>query len=99
MFNEAYSNSAAKNSMTADEVRYRLRLAGNGGTRTNRVLLLAFRNHSSQLQFQSHMLLGCVSSTYSTPWSEDGWGHWGMLAVDKSGIYLHQFSADFAFRS
>jgi ribosomal protein S18 acetylase RimI-like enzyme len=72
LFNDAYSRSAAKNRLSPKEVAYRLKLSGDGSTRANRVLLLAFKGDN---------LVGCVSSTFQTPWSKEGWGHWGMLAV------------------
>jgi len=39
---------------------------------SNRVLLLAYKGES---------LVGCVSSTYSPPWTPEGCGHWGLLVV------------------
>lgn len=47
----------------------------------NRVLHLAFRDGK---------VVGAVSSTYRTPWTSAGCGHWGLLVVDiasqRSGV-------------
>ena len=46
---------------------------GDDGARANRVLHLAWRGDQ---------LVGACSSTYQPPWTEEGCGHWGLVAVD-----------------
>ena len=46
---------------------------GDDGARANRVLHLAWRGER---------LVGACSSTYQPPWTEEGCGHWGLVAVD-----------------
>lgn len=46
---------------------------GDGGSRANRVLHVAFRNGEA---------VGCISSSFATLWTEAGVGHWGLLVVD-----------------
>uniref|UniRef100_A0A7S1RA62 N-acetyltransferase domain-containing protein n=1 Tax=Alexandrium catenella TaxID=2925 RepID=A0A7S1RA62_ALECA len=48
---------------------------GDGGTRANRVLHVAFRGAE---------VVGCISSSFATLWTEPGVGHWGLLVVDLS---------------
>mmetsp|Transcript_68621 Transcript_68621/g.127995 ORF Transcript_68621/g.127995 Transcript_68621/m.127995 type:complete len:202 (-) Transcript_68621:129-734(-) len=60
--------------LSAEEVAGRL-TRGDSVERANRVLHLAFIGQE---------LVGCVSSTYSVPWTQEGCGHWGLLAVDPS---------------
>jgi len=52
---------------------------GDAGVRANRVLHIAYRGE----QLDASSVVGCMSSTYSPPWTEDGCGHWGLLVVDK----------------
>jgi len=58
------------------EVRRRLEM-GDDGLRANRVLHLAFTKEKNEL-------VGCMSSTFQPPWTEQGCGHWGLLAVDPA---------------
>mmetsp|Transcript_43188 Transcript_43188/g.137348 ORF Transcript_43188/g.137348 Transcript_43188/m.137348 type:complete len:278 (-) Transcript_43188:66-899(-) len=46
---------------------------GDRGHGANRVLHIAFSGETP---------VGCMSSTFSVPWAEDGCGHWGLLVVD-----------------
>jgi len=46
---------------------------GDYGTRANRVLHVAF---------SSNDVVGCISSSFATLWTEPGVGHWGLLVVD-----------------
>mmetsp|Transcript_16551 Transcript_16551/g.53071 ORF Transcript_16551/g.53071 Transcript_16551/m.53071 type:complete len:367 (-) Transcript_16551:200-1300(-) len=48
---------------------------GDGGTRANRVLHVAFRDGEA---------VGCISSSFATLWTETGVGHWGLLVVDPA---------------
>ena len=60
------------------EVISRLRM-GDAGTRSNRVLHLAWRKLEPD---GPPKLVGCCSSTVQPPWTESGCGHWGLLVVD-----------------
>merc|ERR1712159_733746 len=55
------------------EVARRLAM-GDDGVQSNRVLHLAFTK-------EDDTLVGCMSSTFQPPWTEQGCGHWGLLAV------------------
>lgn len=55
-----------------EEVEERLQM-GDAGARANRVLHIALRKGE---------VVGCMSSTFSVGWCEDGCGHWGLLVVD-----------------
>jgi len=46
---------------------------GDSGVRNNRVLHVAFR---------AGEVVGCISSSFRTTWTEPGVGHWGLLVVD-----------------
>ena len=70
MCNAAYGHGRVSKA----EVERRLQ-HGDIGYRANRVLHLAFRNDR---------LVGCISSTYSPPWTPAGCGHWGLLVVEST---------------
>mmetsp|Transcript_37552 Transcript_37552/g.86729 ORF Transcript_37552/g.86729 Transcript_37552/m.86729 type:complete len:307 (-) Transcript_37552:113-1033(-) len=70
MANRAYGHRR----LSPAEVRDRLDM-GNAGLRANRVLHLAYLGDT---------LVGCMSSTFQPPWTEDGCGHWGLLVVDPT---------------
>jgi GNAT superfamily N-acetyltransferase len=55
-----------------EDVEDRLEM-GDAGPRANRVLHLAWRGGE---------LVGACSSTLQPPWTEEGCGHWGLMAVD-----------------
>lgn len=72
--------SSGSKHLGPQEVMRRLAM-GDDGIQANRVLHLAF------LRGQPHSpgsLVGCMSSTYQPPWTEQGCGHWGLLAVDPA---------------
>mmetsp|Transcript_81048 Transcript_81048/g.224226 ORF Transcript_81048/g.224226 Transcript_81048/m.224226 type:complete len:368 (-) Transcript_81048:20-1123(-) len=48
---------------------------GDLGTRANRVLHVAFLGGE---------VVGCVSTSFATLWTESGVGHWGLLCVEPS---------------
>ena len=58
--------------VSREDVTDRLEM-GDAGGRANRVLHLGFR---------AGELVGCCSSTYQPPWTDEGCGHWGLLVVD-----------------
>mmetsp|Transcript_12567 Transcript_12567/g.28399 ORF Transcript_12567/g.28399 Transcript_12567/m.28399 type:complete len:200 (-) Transcript_12567:87-686(-) len=60
--------------LSPEEVAGRL-TRGDAIDSANRVLHLAFIGED---------LVGCVSSTYSVPWTQEGCGHWGLLAVSPA---------------
>mmetsp|Transcript_54470 Transcript_54470/g.100723 ORF Transcript_54470/g.100723 Transcript_54470/m.100723 type:complete len:309 (+) Transcript_54470:73-999(+) len=68
MANRAYGHRR----LSPGEVRDRLDM-GDAGLRANRVLHLAYLGET---------LVGCMSSTFQPPWTEDGCGHWGLLVVE-----------------
>jgi GNAT superfamily N-acetyltransferase len=67
MVNSAYGYDR----ISSSEVKQRLAM-GDAGLQANRVLHLAWRDGC---------LVGCCSSTKSTPWTPHGCGHWGLLVV------------------
>jgi hypothetical protein len=60
--------------VSTDDVVERLGM-GDAGARANRVLHLAFR---------AGELVGCCSSTFQPPWTDQGCGHWGLLVVSQA---------------
>mmetsp|Transcript_731 Transcript_731/g.1533 ORF Transcript_731/g.1533 Transcript_731/m.1533 type:complete len:311 (+) Transcript_731:36-968(+) len=70
MANRAYGHRR----LSPGEVRDRLAM-GDAGLRANRVLHVAYLGDQ---------LVGCMSSTFQPPWTEDGCGHWGLLVVDPA---------------
>jgi len=64
--------------LSRGEVIDRLEM-GDAGIRANRVLHIAYRGDT----LQPSSVVGCMSSTYQPPWTEEGCGHWGLLVVDK----------------
>mmetsp|Transcript_68315 Transcript_68315/g.142801 ORF Transcript_68315/g.142801 Transcript_68315/m.142801 type:complete len:397 (+) Transcript_68315:103-1293(+) len=72
--NAAYSSVGKHKRLDRYDAIDRLRM-GDAGIRANRVLHLAYIGEE---------LVGCASSTYSTGWMEEGYGHWGLLAVDPA---------------
>jgi len=60
--------------LQSQPVAARLRM-GDYGTRTNRVLHVAF---------QGKQVVGCISSSLATLWTGPSVGHWGLLAVDPT---------------
>ena len=77
MINEAYRATVPAawregySRISEDEVEDRLAM-GDSGPRANRVLHLAHRGEQ---------LVGACSSTYQPPWTPEGRGHWGLVAV------------------
>jgi len=69
MVNEAYGYRR----VDEDDIQERFAMGDPGSSRGNRVLHVAF---------QGDRPVGCMSSTFSVPWAEDGCGHWGLLVVD-----------------
>mmetsp|Transcript_46255 Transcript_46255/g.100561 ORF Transcript_46255/g.100561 Transcript_46255/m.100561 type:complete len:265 (+) Transcript_46255:59-853(+) len=67
MVNRSYDYSR----LSEGEVLGRLRM-GDAGIRANRVLHLAMLDGKP---------VGCMSSTFQPPWTEEGCGHWGLLVV------------------
>jgi len=64
--------------LSRDEVIDRLEM-GDAGHGANRVLHIAFRGD----RLAPSTVVGCMSSTFQPPWTEDGCGHWGLLVVDR----------------
>eukprot|EP00930_Biecheleria_cincta_P044610 TRINITY_DN30704_c0_g1_i1.p1 TRINITY_DN30704_c0_g1~~TRINITY_DN30704_c0_g1_i1.p1 ORF type:complete len:232 (-),score=31.28 TRINITY_DN30704_c0_g1_i1:151-846(-) len=69
MANDAYGRGR----MHPSEVKQRISM-GDAGRWSNRVLHLAFRDGE---------LVGCCSSTIQPPFTCFGWGHWGLMTVDR----------------
>lgn len=71
---QAYTGVGKHKRVSTYDAMHRLEM-GDDGPRANRVLHLAFKGEE---------LLGCASSTFSPGWTEEGCGHWGLLAVDPA---------------
>jgi GNAT superfamily N-acetyltransferase len=74
MIVEAYEVVGGHKQMDAAEFHARL-CCGDAGKSARRVLHLAFRDG---------VVVGCVSSSLTTPWTPTGCGHWGLLVVDTN---------------
>jgi len=80
MINEAYSTALKEvlqggvyERVDEEDIFDRLSMGDSGMAFSNRVLLLAFIENR---------MVGCISSTYSPPWTPEGCGHWGLLVTD-----------------
>jgi len=78
---QSYSAAKKHKRLDTHDVMHRLEM-GDAGVRANRVLHLAFHNGVNPLKTEN--LVGCCSSTFSPGWTEEGCGHWGILAVDPA---------------
>lgn len=72
--NSAYSAVGKRKRMDRYDVMHRLEM-GDDGVQANRVLHMAYKGDE---------LVGCASSTFSPGWTDEGCGHWGLLAVDPA---------------
>eukprot|EP00929_Paragymnodinium_shiwhaense_P015718 TRINITY_DN123814_c0_g1_i1.p1 TRINITY_DN123814_c0_g1~~TRINITY_DN123814_c0_g1_i1.p1 ORF type:complete len:326 (-),score=76.53 TRINITY_DN123814_c0_g1_i1:74-1051(-) len=70
----AYSGKKKHKRLGRHDVVHRLQM-GDAGAQANRVLHLAFK---------AGELVGCASSTFQPGWTDEGMGHWGLLAVDPA---------------
>jgi len=70
----AYGGAKRHKRLGKSDVVNRLQM-GDAGPNANRVLHLAFKDGE---------LAGCCSSTFEPGWTDEGCGHWGLLAVDPS---------------